>query len=133
MKEADLTMLKQSRRGLIFVVDDEIAIAESAAKILRISGFDARAFSDPLAALEASQVEAPNLLLSDVIMPGLNGFELSSGLVKGCPQCRVLLFSGDPSAQETLARTPTEKSCGFLVKPIRPEDLLKAIQSKLDA
>lgn len=126
-------MLDHGTRGLVFVVDDEISIAESAAMILRVHGFDARPFSDPLAALKASQIETPNLLLSDVIMPGLNGFELSTGVVKGCPKCKVLLFSGDPGARERYATTPGEKALDFLVKPVQPLDLLKAIQSKLDA
>jgi len=126
-------MLDQGRRGLVFVVDDEIAIAESAAMILRVHGFDARPFSDPLAALEASQNQAPNLLLSDVIMPGLNGFELSTGVVKDCPKCKVLLFSGDPGARERYATTPAEKAFDVLLKPIRPTELLNAIQRKLDS
>jgi CheY-like chemotaxis protein len=126
-------MPDEGRRDLVFVVDDEPVIAETAAMILRVDGFDARAFSDPLAALKAAQIEPPNLLFSDVIMPGLNGFELSTEVVKDCPQCKVLLFSGNPGAGQNLAKTPTEKGLDILAKPISPVDLLSAIRGKLEA
>jgi DNA-binding NtrC family response regulator len=126
-------MLDQGRRELVFVVDDERTIAESAAMVLRLHGFDARPFSDPLAALEASQIEAPDLLLADVIMPGLNGFELSAGVVKDCPKCKVLLFSGNPGVRDSHAATATERAYDLLIKPVPPADLLNAIRGKLDA
>jgi DNA-binding NtrC family response regulator len=123
----------QGGKKLVFVVDDEAQVANSAAMILRVHGFDARAFSDPLEALKASQIDAPDLLLSDVIMPGLNGFELSAGVVKDCPKCRVLLFSGNPAAREGYAATPTQKGFDLLIKPIPPSDLLNAIRKTLDS
>jgi DNA-binding NtrC family response regulator len=125
-------MFAQGRKDLVFVVDDEYVIAETAAMILRVNGFDARAFNDPLVALEAARVDPPSLLLSDVIMPGLNGFELSTGMVKDCPKCKVLLLSGNPGARENYATTPDEKSLEILCKPIQPVDLLNAIRNKLE-
>jgi len=126
-------MPDQVRNNLVFVVDDEPVIAETAAMILRFDGFDARAFSDPLAALKAAQVDPPNLLFSDVVMPGLDGFELSTEVVKGCPQCKVLLFSGNPGARENFAKTQSEKDLEILAKPISPTSLLSAIRGKLEA
>jgi len=117
----------------VFVVDDEPAIAQTAALILCGNGFEARAFTDPLTALNAARIEAPNILFSDVIMPRLNGFELSTGVIQDCPQCKVLLFTGDPSARESYATTPTQKTLELLIKPIQPVDLLDAIRSKLDS
>jgi DNA-binding NtrC family response regulator len=121
------------RRDLVFVVDDEPTIAQTAALILCGGGLDARAFTDPLAALKAAQTEAPDLLFSDVIMPGLNGFELGNKIFEDCPQCKVLLFSGNPAAREDYAKTQTEKNWEILEKPLHPTNLLNAIRSKLDS
>jgi DNA-binding NtrC family response regulator len=126
-------MLDRGGKGVVFVVDDEPAIAESAALILCGCGFDARAFTDPLTAWQAARVDAPDLLLSDVIMPGLNGYQLSAGVMGDCPQCKVLLFSGNPNAGESYATTAADKTLEILIKPVRPAELLSAIRSKLDA
>ena len=126
-------MPDHARRDLVFVVDDEPAIAQTAALILSSGGFDARPFTDPHAALKAARVETPDLLLSDVIMPGLNGFQLSNEIVADCPRCKVLLFSGNPAARDDYATTPTEKNWEILMKPLMPLDLLSAIRTKLDA
>jgi CheY-like chemotaxis protein len=126
-------MHDEARRSLVFVVDDEPAIAMSAALVLCSVGVDARAFTDPLAALQAAQTEPPNLLLSDVVMPGLNGYELCARVVKHCPQCKVLLFSGNPGARDNYATTLIEKSLDILPKPIPPERLMNVVRSTLEA
>ncbi|HUV95955.1 MAG TPA: response regulator [Acidobacteriaceae bacterium] len=61
----------QARNELrVFVVDDEDVIASTLAMILRLQGgFHATSFTDPLKALAAARVEAPDLLISDVVMP----------------------------------------------------------------
>jgi DNA-binding NtrC family response regulator len=126
-------MQAKGRRHLVFVVDDEPSIAVSAALVLCGDDLDARAFSDPIAALKAAQTEPPNLLLSDVVMPGLNGYELSARVVKDCPQCKVLLFSGNPGARENCATTLAEKGLEILTKPIPPERLLGMVRRTLEA
>jgi DNA-binding NtrC family response regulator len=123
----------EGNKALVFVVDDEPLVAHTASLILSGHGFDARAFTDPHTALKAAQDKAPNLLLSDVIMPGLNGYELSAGVVADCPQCKVVLFSGNPGVRETLATTAAEKNMELLIKPVQPEALVNAIRSKLEA
>jgi DNA-binding NtrC family response regulator len=124
-------MLEQGRKTLVFVVDDEPSIATTTALILRSQGYDARAFTEPLMALEAAQSEAPDLLFSDVSMPGLNGFELSTGVIKDCPQCKVLLFSRHPGTSEKIAAIANGNKFEILAKPLHPADMLNAIQRKL--
>jgi len=78
----------------IFIVDDEHVITSTLAMILRNQGFEATSFTEPLDALEAALCEAPDLLISDVMMPRLSGIELAIEVRKHCPECKVLLFSG---------------------------------------
>jgi DNA-binding NtrC family response regulator len=72
------------------------------AMILQKSGFDATPFTQPLRALEASRTDSPDLLISDVMMPELNGIELATQMQQVCPSCRVLLFSGQANTQMLL-------------------------------
>jgi CheY-like chemotaxis protein len=113
-----------------FVVDDEAIIASTLATILRISGFSSIAFTDPLEALKSADSEQPSLLISDVIMPGMTGIELALGIQAKCPNCKILLFSGQ-AATADLLETARKEGHDFVLlgKPIHPSDLLAAIKT----
>lgn len=115
----------------VFVVDDEDVIATTLAMILRLQGgFRARSFTKPLAALEAARLEAPDLLISDVVMPQLSGIDLAIQVRECCPNCRVLLFSGQASTAHLLeAASANGHDFELLLKPVHPADLLTRIRS----
>jgi len=124
--------MQQTRQMLrVFVVDDEHVIASSLATILRYNGgFHATSFNDPLDALQAARLEAPDLLITDVVMPQLSGVDLAIQIQKQCPNCKVLLFSGQLATAHLLDSAHAQ---GFefevLSKPVHPADLLAGIQS----
>jgi DNA-binding NtrC family response regulator len=122
-------VLEQPARSRIFVVDDEFIIASTLATILQRNGFDAIYFTEPLKALEAARQEAPQLLITDVVMPGLSGIDLAIALKEDCPTCKVLLFSGQ-AATSNLLQASREKGYDFelLSKPIHPTEFLKKIK-----
>jgi len=82
----------------IFVVDDEPVIASSLAAILRMNGFSARFFTSPLEALAAARSESPDLVISDVAMPGISGIELAIQMRAPYPNCKILLVSTEKLA-----------------------------------
>lgn len=103
--------------------------------ILRLQGgFNARSFTKPLDALEAARLEAPDLLISDVVMPLLSGIELAIQVREHCPDCKVLLFSGQ-AATVSLLETARAKGYDFevLLKPVHPSDLLTKIRNLTEA
>ena len=124
-------IVSQSRKQpLVFVVDDEDVIASTLAMILRLQGgFNARSFMNPLDALEAARLEAPDLLISDVVMPQLSGIELAIQVREHCQDCKVLLFSGQAASFSLLEQA---KANGYdfeiLLKPVHPSDLLAKIR-----
>ena len=117
-------------RFRIFVVDDEIIIASTLAIILQRSGFDAVFFTDPLEALQAARLNAPILLITDVVMPGISGIDLAIALKEEVPDCKILLFSGQ-AATANMLQAAQAKGHDFelLAKPIHPADLLKKIKT----
>jgi DNA-binding NtrC family response regulator len=125
-------MERTPRQTRVFVVDDEASIASTLATILRIHGFDARAFTEPLVALSAARVECPELLISDVLMPLLSGIELAIQLQRHCPECRVLLFSGQAGNSELLQAAGEGHDFEFLTKPVHPKVLLERIRKVSD-
>jgi DNA-binding NtrC family response regulator len=121
--------MSQPRTQLrVFVVDDEFVIASTLGLILRHKGFDAITFHAPLEALAAASSQAPDVLISDVVMPQISGIELAIRLQEHCPKCKVLLFSGQ-AATAGLLETARAKGHNFeiLSKPVHPTDLLKKI------
>ena len=120
-----------SSRGVVFVVDDERLIAQTLGMILTQSGFAASAFEDPYKALEAAAIgPAPDLLISDVVMPGMSGIDLGVQFRRDYPSCKVLLFSGQAATADMLA-TAKQQGHEFevLAKPVHPSDLLAKLRS----
>lgn len=122
----------------ILVVDDEPGIAESIELILRESEYEVTKSYSGAEALQVAASFLPDVLLSDVLMPGMNGFELALATKAVLPQCRVLLFSGQAAtlsmALEYSSRfTARGYHFELLPKPLHPQSLLEKIQNSLTA
>jgi DNA-binding response OmpR family regulator len=116
----------------VFVVDDENVIASTLELILKNQGFDAHSFADPIAALKAAQSKPPDLLVTDVLMPRLNGIELAIRIKHDCPNCKVLLFSGNVTIIDLVAQAQAAGHDFVLVnKPVHPSVLVSRISEVL--
>ena len=87
---------KEPQRSLprILVVDDERRIADTLSEILELAGFHVMVAYDGWEALEKAARFHPDYLLSDVLMPRMNGVELAIAIRKIYPAAKILLFSG---------------------------------------
>jgi CheY-like chemotaxis protein len=112
----------------VFVVDDEPVIAATLATILRMNGFSARFFTDPVEALAAARLDAPDLLVSDVAMPGLTGIDLAIQIKAQYPDCKILLFSRQATTQDLLEDARSQgHNFQLLQKPVHPSVMLSMI------
>ena len=118
----------------VFVVDDQPVIASTLAAILQMHGFSAKFFTSPLEALAAARAKSPDLLISDVEMPGLSGIELAIQMKAQYPTCKILLFSGRPSTLDLLdAARARGHNFDLLLKPVHPRVLLSEIWKKVNS
>ena len=117
-----------TNRKRILVIDDEQAIADSLSEILNDSGYDAHACYSGNEAIEFARKQCPDMVLSDVIMPRLNGIDTALAIKKICPRARIVLFSGQAGTTDLLesARAQGHKF-ELLPKPVHPEQLLKRL------
>jgi DNA-binding response OmpR family regulator len=117
----------------VFVVDDEHVIASTLAVILNMNGYSARYFTRPLEALAAACLGAPDLLISDVSMPDLSGIDLAIQIRAQYPDCKILLFSGQPNTVDLLERARGQgHDFHLILKPVHPTELLAAIGTLQD-
>jgi CheY-like chemotaxis protein len=124
----DQTELQQ---GLprVLVVDDQRLIADTLAEILNESGFEAMAAYDGRQALQIVSRFRPNWLVSDVLMPRMNGVDLAIAVREMQPATAILLFSGQAGISEIL-EAGQRKGYEFelIGKPIHPLTLINRLK-----
>jgi CheY-like chemotaxis protein len=112
----------------IIVVDDEPIIADTLVNILEGEGHDALAVSHGESAVKWAKMVLPDAVISDVIMPGMDGIETAKAIMQLLPNCRIILFSGQTAGINLLAKARAE---GYLFevlpKPINPDKLLEKL------
>jgi CheY-like chemotaxis protein len=109
----------------VFIVDDEHVIASTLAAILRMHGYSATFFTSPGEALAAARWRAPDLLISDVAMPGISGIDLAVQMRAQYPTCKILLFSGQAATFDLLEDARAQgHDFDLLLKPVPPSELL---------
>ena len=112
----------------IIVVDDEVVISETLALVLRHSGYQVEAFTSPIQALAALGEHGADVLITDMLMPLMNGFEIAAAACKVCPSCRVLILSGREICESTRMGEQGSSGCEFMMKPVPPEQLLSKLK-----
>lgn len=116
----------------MLVADDELGVANTLKEILTQAGFQTMAVYGGQAAVKIALEWRPNLLLTDVMMPDLNGIEAAIQIAQRLPACRILLLSGHGVVQD-LATEARERGYSFpvLLKPIHPLELIETIRGAL--
>ena len=114
----------------ILVIDDERPLADTLVLILRKAGYEATAAYQGAAALSQIELFLPDVVICDVIMPGMDGIEVCRKIQAKHPNCHIVLFSGQAAANG-LIRDARNKgySWELLAKPVDPEELLAKLAS----
>lgn len=112
----------------ILIVDDEKSIADTLAMIMQDAGYSARAAYDGAAALSMSREQAPDLIITDVLMPGMSGVDLAVTTQREFPNCRILLFSGQAASADMLQSARSRgHDFELLAKPVDLDELLQRL------
>jgi CheY-like chemotaxis protein len=127
---------RRSRRGteVVLLVEDEDNIREPAIEILESKGYKVLSAPDAVQAIALSDEHSGpiNILVTDVVMPGLSGSQLARRLLRRRPELQVLYISGYP--EDSISHHGVlNADQHFLQKPFAPGLFLEKIREVLDA
>lgn len=115
----------------ILVVDDEEQVLNMAAEVLRSLGYNVVTATDGAEAMKAVKTNANiNLIVTDVVMPKMGGFEMVNELAKTRPDIEVIFMSGY-AGDEELVKQVSDGKARFIPKPFRPGDLERKVEMAL--
>ncbi len=114
-------------QALVYVVDDDVAIRESLASLIRSAGLRVETFASAPEFLTRSRTELPACLLLDVKLPGVSGLDLQQELAKANVQIPIIFLTGYADVP-TSVRAMKSGALEFLTKPFNDEALLAAVR-----
>lgn len=127
----------------VLVVDDEVEVGEVLRRVLERAGFTVSTANSVAEGLRLAEQSQPDIVVTDMIMPKVNGIELIKALRSRFPRIRIIAISGGgslglqsykPDAIKTHAYLAAAREAGaaeFLTKPFDMADLLAAIRRQL--
>lgn len=118
---------EEAKGKTILVVDDEAEVRALVREVLTLHGYTVIDTGDPFEARRIAESQPVHLLLTDVVMPIMNGLELATRIEASSPTTKVLLMSGYVTAAVKGSGRP------LVPKPFRTTDLVKTIQQMLDS
>jgi|SRR4051794_28350144 DNA-binding NtrC family response regulator len=113
----------------VLVVDDEHVIADSLSTILRKQGFEVIAVYSGYSAIETAFEWLPDVVISDINMPGVNGVDAILSMARRLPRAKFLLLSGHLASRSTVNRAHEQGlRFVFLHKPVPPESVAEYLK-----
>ena len=121
----------------ILLVDDELDVIYTIKNMLEDNGFQIDSFNDPITALKSYLTNFYDLVILDIKMPKMDGFELYNKLKEKDPKVKICFLTASEMYYEKFRKTHSEFSkiideeC-FIQKPIKAKDLIRKIQDRID-
>ncbi len=117
----------------ILIIEDEPFMRDNLADILELEHFQPLLASDGRQGIEAARRERPDLILCDVLMPGLDGYEVLAALRQDEATARIpFIFLTAKGDRPDIRAGMNLGADDYLVKPVPVDDLLAAIEARLE-
>ena len=125
-----MVMNNKGDNPLILIVDDDSFLLCATERAIKKGGYRTLTASDGSMALEVvcSQPQKIDLLLTDIIMPGMNGFDLAKTFITSYPEAKILFMSGSVDFKDIFHDCAEfQNKAQFLEKPFSVADLYNKI------
>lgn len=114
----------------ILIVDDEIDIASSIQYVLRQEGFQTVLAHDGVKAMELVETEKPDLILLDLMMPGMDGYEVCRRVRSSDQKTPILMLTARTSEIDTVVGLELGAN-DYIAKPVRLRELVARVKANL--
>jgi CheY-like chemotaxis protein len=111
----------------VLVVDDDKLLAYVISEVLHDAGFEVSTFNHALHAAQFALKSPPDVVVTDFVMPDIDGLVFTAWLSVNYPACKVVIVSGD--AATVAEQAPLGLKFALLQKPVPTEVLIAAVQS----
>ncbi len=130
-----LTMSSGTPRPLVLIIEDDIAARRLYADILSQAGFDVAEAHNGLQAVEKAHDLAPDVIVTDLGLPGIDGYELCRRLQRSERTARtpIVAITGRYFSAADVARAHREGCHAVLIKPFVGEDLVAQVRRALES
>lgn len=120
----------ERQQTCVLVVDDDEMVRRTVARMLRAGGYTVEEAEIAAAALAALERVPVDVVLTDIMMPGMNGCELGRAIARRWPETRVLYYSGHVF-DELFESGICPKDIPFVPKPFAPDEICAHIENCL--
>jgi putative nucleotidyltransferase with HDIG domain len=128
MKPMNVTNLDEKMPSRILVVDDDAGIRQLVHKILKAAGYQPDAVEDALTAQERLSTNDYDVVISDIMMPGMSGIDLLKIIHQDTPDVPVILITGNPNLETAGEAIRTASAVDYLCKPFSADEILRTVK-----
>lgn len=121
-----------SKKVNVLIVDDEEEFAITLAERLNLRGYNTRVENDGEGALNAVNTSLPDVVVLDVKMPGIDGFEVLKRIKSEYPQVPVILLTGHGATKDGIKGMELG-AYDYLIKPVDITELIEKMDSAIEA
>jgi len=117
---------------IVFIVDDDANVRRSIQDLLTSVALRSELFATPQEFLDSKRADCPGCLVLDVRLPGMSGLDCQRKLTEAGMSLPIIFITGHGDVPVTV-RAMKSGAVEFLTKPIRPQELLDAVQKALES
>ena len=123
----------KNMKNNILVVEDTSTVREEICDILKMEGFNVTEAENGKQGLKLAQIVKPNLILSDIVMPEMNGFELYEKIQENSEINNIPVVFLSAKADKNILKKAKEMGTGeYIIKPVSPDTLIKTIKKRIN-
>jgi DNA-binding NarL/FixJ family response regulator len=125
-------MVGSNKQPSLLIVEDDVLLSNNMALILKLEGYEVRVAADGLAGLALIRKKRPDLILCDILMPGMDGFAFHEAVNSFTHLTRIpFLFISALNEPAQIRRGMNAGADDYLTKPFSADELLAAITARL--